>query len=125
MDTSASGTFDVSGWTFTNWTAGTDLSAISGSSGDDTIVLGTTSRVSATDIYNGGAGVDTIQIGAASNAGTSINLSAANLQSIEGLKFANQTKISTATFSSTQFGSGLVSTNLAVTGTSARSGHCC
>jgi Ca2+-binding RTX toxin-like protein len=119
-------TFNVSGWTFTSWTAGTDSLTINGSSGNDTIVLGASSPVSATDTYNGGAGTDTIQVGATSNSGSSINFSAAaangtaGLVSIEGLKFANKTQVSTATFSAAQFGNGLVSNNLAVTGTSSR-----
>ncbi len=113
------GTFSVSGWTFSSWTAGTDSLAITGSSGNDMIVLGATSPVSSTDTYSGGSGTDTIQIGATSNSGTSINLSAAALSNIEGLKFANNTNTSTATLAATQLGSGLAS-NLAISGTSAK-----
>ena len=57
--------------------------------------------------------------GATSNSGTSVNLSAAALSSIEGLKFANNTRTSTATLAATQLGGGLAS-SLAVSGTSAK-----
>ncbi|RUV54109.1 DUF4347 domain-containing protein, partial [Mesorhizobium sp. M5C.F.Ca.IN.020.29.1.1] len=124
VNMSQAGTFAVSGWTFNSWTLGTDSLTINGSSANDTIVLGASSPVSATDTYNGGSGIDTIQVGATGNAGTSINFSAAaangtaGLVSIEGLQFANKTKTSTATFTAAQFGNGLISTDLAVTGTS-------
>src|SRR5262249_6529217 len=79
----ATGSIDRSGWTFTNWTNGTDSTTLGGSTGSETIVGSSqadtfivtgTAEVGSGDTYDGGAGIDVIQIGT-SGAGTSIDLS--------------------------------------------------
>lgn len=56
--TLAGGTFDASGWTFVDWTSGTDLLTIAGSGGDDTI---TGSFVA--DTIDGNTGNDIVNLG--------------------------------------------------------------
>ncbi len=62
-------TLDMSGWTFTNWTAGTDLITVTGSASTDTLVVGT-ERVT----YNGGASLDTVDFSALSGQSVSLTL---------------------------------------------------
>ncbi|MFO1157330.1 MAG: hypothetical protein U1E60_00685 [Reyranellaceae bacterium] len=127
----AGGSLDLSKFTYATWTSGTDTITATGSTGSETItgsannetyVVSSTSQVSVGDKYDGGGGTDTLQIGTAA-AGTAIDLSAAatdgvsGFLSIEKIAFVNTSGTSTATFSSAQFGAGLISTSLAVTGT--------
>src|SRR5689334_8659248 len=90
-------------------TAGGDN--ITGTVNADTFIF-PTGTVQAGDIFNGGAGTDTIQVGS-TTAGVTIDFSVATLTSFEALKFNNSSGTSTATFSSAQLG-----TTLAITGVS-------
>ncbi|MBU8874085.1 DUF4347 domain-containing protein [Reyranella sp. MMS21-HV4-11] len=127
------GSVDLSGWTFSGWTSGTDTISIMGSTGDeilvgssqiDRFVVGDTNQVSAADRYNGGAGNDVIQVGVA-GAGTSIDLSAAaddgvnGFLSVESITFVNTSGTATATLDATQIGTGKISAASAITGTAA------
>src|SRR5262249_1554890 len=53
------GTLDLSGWSFANWTVGSDTLTVNGSAGNDTITGST-----AADTIVGGAGIDTMAGGA-------------------------------------------------------------
>ena len=133
VNLSAGGSLDLSAWTFSGWTSGTDTISITGSTGDE-IIVGTsqidrfivsdTAQVSAADRYNGGAGNDVIQIGVV-GAGTSIDLSGAaadgvnGFLSVEGITFANTSGLSTVTLNAAQFGTGKIATAAAITGTAA------
>ena len=133
INLSAGGSLDLSGWTFSGWTSGTDTISLTGSTGDE-IIVGTSqidrlvvtdsNQVSAGDRYSGGAGNDVIQVGTA-GAGTSIDLSAAaadgvnGFLSVEGITFANTSGLSTATLNAAQFGTGKIATAAAITGTAA------
>jgi Ca2+-binding RTX toxin-like protein len=133
INLSAGGSLDLSGWTFSGWTSGTDTISITGSTGDEIIVgssqidrfvVSDSNQVSAADRYSGGAGNDVIQIGVA-GAGTSIDLSAAaadgvdGFLSVEGLTFVNTSGLSAVTLAAAQFGTGKIATATAITGTSA------
>jgi Ca2+-binding RTX toxin-like protein len=96
--------------------------------GDDTIIYTQGNQVDnappTVDSINGGAGFDTIQIGTAGN-GITIDLGKAPLVApfvpaiflnIEALAFANTAGTSTARILAEQFGAGLISMSLAVTG---------
>jgi|GEM_PF-691010 len=130
---STGGSLDLSTWTFSGWTSGTDTISITGSTGDEIIVgssqidrfvVSDSNQVSAADRYSGGAGNDVIQVGVA-GAGTSIDLSAAasdgvnGFLSVEGITFVNTSGTSTATLAAAQFGTGKIATATAITGTAA------
>jgi VCBS repeat-containing protein len=103
--------------------------------GDDTIIVTQSNQVDNTladntvnppiaqaiDIINGGAGIDTVQIGAG-GAGVNIDLGKVNavgpahFLSIEGLAFSNISGVSSARLIAEQFGPGLIANNLTVTG---------
>jgi len=133
VNVASGGSVDLSTWTFSGWTSGTDTISITGSTGDeilvgssqiDRFVVSDTSQVSAADRYSGGAGNDVIQVGVA-GAGTSIDLSAAasdgvnGFLSVEGITFVNTSGTSTATLAAAQFGTGKIATATAITGTAA------
>ncbi|MBY0362246.1 MAG: cadherin domain-containing protein [Phreatobacter sp.] len=73
----ASTSANLSSWTFSNWTSGSDKITIVGSSGNDTITGTSRNDViiggAGADVLNGGAGADTLSY-AGSNAGVSANL---------------------------------------------------
>jgi len=131
VNLSAGGSVDLSTWTFSGWTSGTDTISITGSTGDEIIVGSTqidrfvvsdTNQVSAADRYDGRAGNDVLQIGVA-GAGTGVDLSAAaadgvnGFLSVEGIAFVNTSGVSTATFNAAQFGTGKIAVAAAITGT--------
>jgi Ca2+-binding RTX toxin-like protein len=133
INLSAGGSLDLSGWTFSGWTSGTDTISITGATGDEIIVgssqidrfvVSDSNQVSAGDRYSGGGGNDVIQVGTA-GAGTSIDLSAAasdgvnGFLGVEGIAFVNTSGLSTATLAAAQFGTGKIATATAITGTSA------
>ena len=103
-----------------NATIGMDT--ISQTSGDDTLTVTATNQIQAADLFDGAGGNNSIVIGAA-GAGVSVDLSAAGtdgthgFHNYEGLTFANTSGTSTATLNAAQFGTGLISNSLAVTGT--------
>src|SRR5262249_14290253 len=55
VNMAAGGSIDLSAWTFTNWTGGTDTLAVNGSGGNDTFTGST-----ATDAFLGRLGNDTV-----------------------------------------------------------------
>ena len=140
VNLAADGSFDLSGWTFTSWTSGTDTITVTGSTGGetitgaiqgttilagagaDTLIVGNTAQVQVTDRYDGGADADVLQIGVA-GVGTAVDLSSAasdgvdGFVNIEGITFVNTSGTSTATFNAAQFGAGKIATAVAITGT--------
>src|SRR5262249_7557544 len=94
VNMTTAGTFDMSGWSFANWSGGTDSVTVNGTQGADTFVFGSTSQIGAGDLYEGQNGNDLIQVGATGNAGVSIDFSGAatsgnkGLSNIDGVIFA-------------------------------------
>ncbi len=136
INAAVGGSVDLSGWTFSGWTSGTDMISITGSTGTeilvgssqiDRFVVTDGNQVSAADRYSGGAGNDVIQVGTA-GVGTSIDLSAAasdgvdGFLSVEGITFVNTSGTSTATLNATQIGSGKIATAAVITGSAATQG---
>ncbi|WP_287328570.1 DUF4347 domain-containing protein [Mesorhizobium sp.] len=102
-----------------NATTGQDN--FTGDSANDTVVVSDTNQIQSSDTFNAGAGTDAIQIGATAISPVSVDLSAAGTDGrgflgFEALTFLNLAGTSSATFSSTQFGSGLISATLSVNG---------
>src|SRR5262249_54091539 len=115
----ASQSINLSGWSFANWTSGSDainlvlnaggVTTIVGSSQADTLVFNGNGPVVAGSKFDGGGGSDVIQVN------TSIDFSSAASDGVNG--FLNMEGItfggtSTATFSSAQFGAGKISNAL-------------
>ena len=131
INVASGGSIDLSTWTFTTWTSGTDTITLTGSTGTEVLVGSTqidrfvvsdSNQVSATDRYNGGTGNDILQIGVA-GVGTSIDLGTAaadgvnGFLSIEGIAFVNTSGTSSATLNATQIGTGKIAAASAITGT--------
>ena len=97
------------------------------STGADTVTVTNTTQINAADIFNGGAGTDTIEIGVV-GAGVSVNLSAAasngsaGFLSFETIQFLNTSGTSTATFAAGQFGSGKIELTSSFIGTASSQG---
>ena len=126
------GSFDMA-HLFFNWTFGSDMVTINGSSGadsitfddvpaqilagagDDTLIYNQTTAVGA-GRYDGGAGTDTLQIGTTGDFSTASAGGADGFISIEGIKFVNGFGITTATFDAAQFGAGKISLTSTITG---------
>ena len=106
-------------------TTGTDNSVLS--TGADTVTVTNTTQINSTDIFNGGAGTDTIVIGVL-DAGVSVALSAAatngsaGFLSFEAIQFLNTSGTSTATFAAGQFGSGKIELTSSFIGTASSQG---
>ncbi|CAN5700012.1 hypothetical protein BH10PSE6_BH10PSE6_06360 [soil metagenome] len=110
----------MASWTGTlaTFTATTGTDTFIGDGDDDTFVVSATNQIQAADIFDGGGGTDTLQI--AATGFTSVEAAATNgvqgFVSIEALTFTDGSAPSIATFHPAQFGSGLISDNLTVTG---------
>ena len=139
VNMATNGSLDMSGWSFAGWTNGTDTLTVNGSTGNDTVTASTaadtilggagndtfivaaTAEVSAGDRFDGGTGNNIVQVGTA-GAGTNVILAGASSDGVNGflniggIAFANTSGISTAAFSSAQFGVGKISNSLTVTG---------
>ena len=120
---SGAGSLDLSGWSFANWTSGSDtidifattgVDTYVGTSQDDTFVF-SGGTANAGDSFNGGSGNDTLQVGSTTGA-TTEDFSSTTLTSIEGLKFVNTSDASSANLVAAQIGAGKLSSSLAVTG---------
>jgi Ca2+-binding RTX toxin-like protein len=94
---------------------------ITQSPGTDTLTVTDSNQMqSGFDFFDGGLGLDTIVVGAV-GAGTNILLALATdlthgFHNYEAIKFQNTSGTSFAGFAELQFGTGLISTSLAVTG---------
>jgi Ca2+-binding RTX toxin-like protein len=103
---------------FANDFATTGVDNITQMSGADTLTVTNTNQIQATDFFNGGAGIDTILFDAVSGANIDFSVGGPVFNSYEALNFNNSSGLSSATFSASQFGSGLISASLAVNGNS-------
>ena len=89
-------------------------------SGADTLTITNQNQLNANDFFNGGAGDDTINISRLS--GLTVDLSVVTtsatrgFHNYEGLSFNNTSGTSGATLNAAQFGAGLISNSLDVTG---------
>ena len=103
-----------------NATSGTDTQTQG--NGSDSVTFTAANQIDATDFFDGGSGggSDTIIVSGA--AGLTIDFSVAGTDSTHGfhnyddLSFNNSSGTSSATFNANQFGTGLISTSLRVTG---------
>jgi hypothetical protein len=106
-------------------TTGTDNPVLN--TGNDTVTVEATNQIQAADTFSGGAGTDTIAIGAV-GAGVSVDLSAAasngsaGFLSFEAIQFLNTSGTSTATFAAGQFGSGKIELTSSFIGTASSQG---
>jgi VCBS repeat-containing protein len=106
-------------------TTGTDNPTLS--TGADTVTVEATNQIQTADTFSGGAGTDTIAIGAV-GAGVSVDLSAAasngsaGFLSFEAIQFLNTSGTSTATFAAEQFGSGKIELTSSFIGTASSQG---
>eukprot|EP01036_Dinobryon_divergens_P043402 gene43402-57770_t len=95
---------------------------ILGGAGNDTLIVSATTQVQSGDRYDGGADIDTLQIGTV-GAGVTVSLTAAASDGIDGfvrieaISFVNTSTTSTATFNASQFGAGKISSTSTITGT--------
>ncbi|MBV8187345.1 MAG: DUF4347 domain-containing protein, partial [Alphaproteobacteria bacterium] len=128
INMAANGSLDMSGWTFANWsgndqvfiTGSTGSETIKGGSESDTFIVDSTAEVGSGDTYDGGGGLNFLQIG---NGGAgSIDLSGAAVDGVHGVlnigvvEFSNPSGIQTATFNSAQFGTGKISSSVTFAG---------
>ena len=101
--------------------ATTNNDNITQTSGADTLTVTNSNQIQpGQDFFDGGAGFDTIVVGAA-GIGTHINISASILPDVgfhnyEALKFQNTSGTTELEIGSTQFGAGLISNSVAITG---------
>ncbi|MFO0346614.1 MAG: cadherin domain-containing protein [Labrys sp. (in: a-proteobacteria)] len=78
VNLAAGGSVNLSGLTFTSWTAGTDTITVNGSTGDETI-----QGSSVNDVLSGGSGTDTLSY-AGAGAGVTVNLAITTAQATGG-----------------------------------------
>lgn len=101
-----------------NYDATTNLDFIDQGDGADTVTVTTQSQLNAGDTFIGGAGVDTIIVGALG--GVTLDFTAVGLSGgfydYEGVTFGNSSGTSNAFFAANQFGAGYISNALHVTG---------
>jgi Ca2+-binding RTX toxin-like protein len=106
-------------------TTGTDNPVLS--TDNDTVTVTATNQIQTADTFSGGAGTDTIAIGAV-GAGVSVDLSAAatngsaGFLSFEAIQFLNTSGTSTATLAAGQFGSGKIELTSSFIGTASTQG---
>src|SRR5262245_28787660 len=106
-----------------NYNATTGTDTVTQTDPDNTVTVLATNTISGVDFFNGAGENDEIVIGS-SGAGTT-DLSTAGtdathgFHNYEGIRFGNSSGTRTAIFNAAQFGNGLISTTLKVTGTTA------
>ncbi|MDK9697568.1 MAG: hypothetical protein OEL76_14375, partial [Siculibacillus sp.] len=89
-------------------------------SDDDTFIVTATNQIQATDLFDGADGTDDIHIGDSGTPSPTVSLTAAGtgagvgFRNIESLTFEGAGSV---TINGSQFGAGLISTSLSVTGT--------
>src|SRR5262245_52828942 len=102
--------------------ATTSVDSITQTTGPDTLTITDSTQIQTTDFFDGNAGTDTIVISGTTGVGldfTAMQTDAAHgFHNYEALTFNNTSNTSLVNFNVGQFGTGLISNALAVTGSS-------